>query len=163
MDELQGLDADQQDLKAALATMKGEIFEMTRREMLSEKHVECLERQSEIQRNHIVTMEQDLTVALTNMKKEIIGKQEAEELHALARKEIEETTASFLRQSQRLVTVQQTAAATEKKGVAEQRVLKEQINSSIRMPETQGEEMDADAKRKGDEWESKLTRSNLLG
>ena len=108
-------------------------------------------------------MEQDLTVALTNMKKEIIGKQEAEELHALARKEIEETTASFLRQSQRLVTVQQTAAATEKKGVAEQRVLKEQINSSIRMPETQGEEMDADAKRKGDEWESKLTRSNLLG
>ena len=33
MEELQGLDADQQDLKATLATMKGGIFEMTRREM----------------------------------------------------------------------------------------------------------------------------------
>ena len=67
------------------------------------------------------------------LKKEIIGKQEAKELHTLAREEIEEMMASSLRQSQRLVMVQQTAAAAEKKGVAEQKVLKEQINSSIRM------------------------------
>ena len=71
-------------------------------------------------------------------------------------------TASSLRQSQRLVTVQQTAAAAGKKGVADQKVLKEQINSSIRMLETQGEEMDAEAKRKGDEWKLKLVRSEEL-
>ena len=55
---------------------------------MTDKHVGCLEQQSEIQRNHIVTMEQDLTAALTTMKKEIIEKQEAEESHMLARKEI---------------------------------------------------------------------------
>ena len=57
---------------------------------------------------------------------------------------------------------EETTAATEKKGVAEQRVLKEQIKSSIMMLETQGDEMDAGAKRKGDECKFKLTRANLL-
>ena len=61
-----------------------------------------------------------------------------------------------------MATAEQTAAAAEKKGVAEQRVLKEQIKSSIMMLETQGEEMDAETKRKGDECEFKLTRANLL-
>ena len=117
---------------------------MQKRELVTDKHVGCLEQQSKIQRNHIATMKvQDLIVALTNMKKEIIEKQEAEELHSLARIKIEEMTASSLRQSQRLVTVQQTAAATERKGIAEQKVLKEQINSSIRMLEAQGKTMDA--------------------
>ena len=121
-----------------------------------------MEQQSEIQRNQIVTMEQDLTATSTTMKKEIIEMQGAEGLHTLAQKEVDEMTASSLRQSQRWVTVQQTAAATKKKWVAEQKVSKVQINSSIRMPETRGAETNAEAKRKGDEWGFKLIRSEEL-
>ena len=45
MEELQGLDADQQDLKAALATTKRKIIETHRREMKTDKHVGRLEQQ----------------------------------------------------------------------------------------------------------------------